>query len=170
MGAPHSPGCLLDAMQRLCDEARSDFLGLYPHLIKNGNVPVCFCFYMDDLVVGADSEKLLNLAVRCLLRVCDRHGFNCSEKKRQIGSPCGEDSAQVLGLLWNKNDEIFIVPPDVSSLPPPLSTPSDDSLCVVTIRDLMGYVARIYNPLGFVGHLIFAMRLIIRDESERTTD
>ncbi|EER06510.1 hypothetical protein Pmar_PMAR006902, partial [Perkinsus marinus ATCC 50983] len=94
MGAPHSPGCLLDAMQRLCDEARSDFLGLYPHLIKNGNVPVCFCFYMDDLVVGADSEKLLNLAVRCLLRVCDRHGFNCSEKKRQIGPPCGEDSAQ----------------------------------------------------------------------------
>ncbi|KAF4659970.1 hypothetical protein FOL47_007366 [Perkinsus chesapeaki] len=170
MGGPHSPGCLLDAMQRLCDEALSDFVCLYPHLVKNGLVPVCFCFYMDDLVVGADTPQLLSLAIRCLLTVCDRHGFNCSEKKRQIGPPEGANAAHVLGLQWNKNDQICIVLPDPSSLPPPYSCPSNDNLLAVTIRDLMGYVARIYNPLGFIGHMLLAMRLVVKEELDRTVD
>ena len=68
--------------------------------------------------------------------------------KQQLGTPGGESSS-LLGLKWNKDKDTLTVPMPVSEI-------------VLTKREILAKLARIYDPLGFVSPLTRGGKLIYR--------
>ncbi|XP_055590023.1 uncharacterized protein LOC129742186 [Uranotaenia lowii] len=125
--------------------------------------------YMDDILTGAntleETIQLKNQVVKLLKRGCfSVHKFasNCielladvPEEQRESGIEIEDPSINVimktLGVAWNPVEDHFTFV--LSKLTEPATTK----------REILSQIAKIFDPLGFVGPAVTAAKLILRE-------
>ncbi|XP_062540903.1 uncharacterized protein LOC134208950 [Armigeres subalbatus] len=128
--------------------------------------------YMDDALVGAstlpEAIELKNQIVGMLERGCfSVHKFasnsqellaDVPEQQREQGVEIEDPSINVvmktLGVAWNPVNDQFTIA---------LPTHQTGENIVHTKRTILSQIARIYDPLGFVGPALTAAKLIMRE-------
>jgi hypothetical protein len=126
--------------------------------------------YVDDLISGAEREGLKENATEIFADAgFDLHNWHsnvpelegrCTESenndeityaKEQFGSSA--DECKFLGLAWNKREDTLSV-----TFPEEKSKP--------TKREVLGKLARVYDPLGLVSPMTLQVKMIFREACE----
>ncbi|EER15226.1 hypothetical protein Pmar_PMAR006958 [Perkinsus marinus ATCC 50983] len=90
MGAPHAPSCLQDAVCRLGKLSVAKLpipISKKLESEKFGRKCICWKPYMDDVVLGATSRSLLDVAHTAFTSACDRRGFPFQPAKERDRPP-----------------------------------------------------------------------------------
>lgn len=106
--------------------------------------------YMDDLLIGSNNIEDLRQCVSDAKRAFSLSGFEMHKICSNISVPDGTsvNSAGLLGLLWN-------IPDDTISL-----KHRDLSSSLLTKRNMLSIIGRIFDPLGIIDPLKLQLRLL----------
>lgn len=131
-----------------------------------GSISVRRDFYMDDLLTGADTLnqiKTIRDETIELLRlggfVLSKWASNCPELLKDLNSLDSnvvtidnKIDSRILGVRWNQALDTFCFfyePPEVQS--------------VVSKRNILSEISRLFDPLGLLGPIIVIAKLILQD-------
>ncbi|XP_022835750.1 uncharacterized protein LOC111363184 [Spodoptera litura] len=124
------------------------------------------CYYMDDLLAGCDTVdeaikiyEEMNELMRSGGFELQKWSSNNYEFLEQIGKTESSDSStvklndiiKVLGLRWNRKNDNFEY---VVNLP--------ESKNIVTKRQVLSEVARLYDPLGWIAPVVVKAKIFIQ--------
>lgn len=145
-----APHCAIRALIQCASDHEKEF-PMGARLVKN-------CFYVDDLLTGADNETevmKVKFEVTALLK---KGGFNITKWKsngeiQEIIELKENDESSVLGLYWNlSTDKFFYKIRDIGE---------NDILW--TKRKILSKIGKMYDPHGFLGPIIMRGKLIIQE-------
>lgn len=122
-------------------------------------------FYMDDGLFGADDEKeaveLVDQLIQCLGSSgfeLGKWAFNHKETFSQFLTHVTQNEVDiitegsVLGLKWNPDtDELF------------LKIQPGHTMEIITKRQIVSEIARLYDPCGYIAPVIVSLKQIIQD-------
>ncbi|XP_058455828.1 uncharacterized protein LOC131433081 [Malaya genurostris] len=162
-GLKSSPFLATMVLCQLADDEEENF-PMAANVVKRSS-------YMDDVLTGANTLEgaieLKNQVAGLLAKGCfDIHKF-CSnseellseipEEKREDGVNFGNSNFNVLmktlGVAWDPQDDMFtfLVPVDI-----PWTS-------YLTKRKILSQIAKIFDPLGFLGPVITSAKIIMRE-------
>ncbi|XP_058458365.1 uncharacterized protein LOC131434987 [Malaya genurostris] len=162
-GLKSSPFLATMVLCQLADDEEENF-PMAANVVKRSS-------YMDDVLTGANTLEgaieLKNQVAGLLAKGCfDIHKF-CSnseellseipEEKREDGVNIGNSNFNVLmktlGVAWDPQDDMFtfLVPVDI-----PWTS-------YLTKRKILSQIAKIFDPLGFLGPVITSAKIIMRE-------
>ncbi|XP_043244025.1 uncharacterized protein LOC122392808 [Amphibalanus amphitrite] len=119
-------------------------------------------FYVDDLLSGADTEQeaaeLLSKAQEVMsdagmtLTKCRTNSPVLFEKAQTVMGTGLNESCKVLGVMWQPTDDVFTFQG--------VTLPDD---IVPTKRVVLSFVARMFDPLGFVGPFVMTLKCLFQE-------
>lgn len=142
-------------------EGASRFKQQYPNAVR----AICDDFYVDDGITGASSVEEAIVLARDMKKVLEQSGFHLrkwksnSEKLVQemegenddSHTLCENSSTSVLGLKWLiKSDEFTY------------EVKNANTDCVLTKRIVLGKIAQLYDPNGFVSPFITSAKIFMQ--------
>ncbi|KAL0893119.1 hypothetical protein ABMA27_014752 [Loxostege sticticalis] len=124
--------------------------------------------YVDDALVSQSSPELLQQSKQQLCSLLEIGGFklhkwfsNCPEllsevpKSQQhfddIELQKNDAFLKTLGIHYDINTDSFM-----------LSSPNDDNLMPATKREILSYIGKFYDPLGFAGPVVVTAKVIMQ--------
>ena len=161
-GASSSPNVASFALKKIA----RDFQGRFS---EGARKSIESHFYVDDLLYSCDTRENLVTHAGEVKELCRLGGFNltkfCSgdnyflrsfSEQELSGSACkvldgAAETAKTLGVSWNLNSDELGVVCDVNLKSVP-----------ATKRELLSYIASIYDPLGLLSPLIIEGRVIMQ--------
>ena len=165
-GAASSPGCATFALRKIADD-HSDISTDAATFIKRN-------FYVDDGLTSLDNEEDAIKLVENARKICEQGGLRLhkfvsnsqkvidsipeSERETRVRTlAIHQDNSpkeRVLGLQWNILKDTF----EYSS-----PEQSKDDCLPHTRREILSTVAKIYDPLGFVGPFLLKGKQILQE-------
>lgn len=116
------------------------------------------CFYVDDLLTGANNETEVDAIKEELISILKLGGFNITKWKtngkfkEHIEFPEGEEQS-VLGLCWNLSTDKFFYK----------LRSNDDNEKSWTKRKILSKIGKMYDPNGYLGPVIIKGKMIIQN-------
>ncbi|UYV80978.1 hypothetical protein LAZ67_19002335 [Cordylochernes scorpioides] len=118
-------------------------------------------FYVDDLLTGVSSKQEGEELIKQMIGLMSKGGFeirkwksNCHELVSQMDETETElgvnASSRVLGILWDNSRDAFRIN---------INNPGE----VITKRDYLSNIARIFDPLGFLSPLTVALKIMMQE-------
>jgi hypothetical protein len=158
-GTGCAPWLAIRTLRKLAEDNKME----YPHISK----VIMENFYMDDLLCGSNSVEDASKLVNEINQVMESGGFSLrkwssnipeaiaalpKEKKYNNSNITIEEdqSIKLLGLIWNSTDDTFQLK---------IAEPSD----VVSKRDLLSVIARIYDPLGLLSPTTVLLKMMFQE-------
>lgn len=127
-------------------------------LFPNGASIIKNCFYVDDLLTGADNLEDAKAIKQDITTILKNGGFNITKWKvngnfedRELGD---QEDGSVLGLFWNLREDKFFYKLKKSDL---------DKNIIWTKRKVLSKIGQMYDPNGFLGPVIMKGKMIIQD-------
>lgn len=161
-GTKAAPFLAMMTLKRLAQDERSKFPQA-AHVVEN-------CFYMDDLLHGADSIAAATQLKEDLIQLMKSGGFNLRkwrsnypellQKSNKDECDNGEymfkqlESMKTLGLNWNPNHDSFT-----------FQLKFEDTLeanSTITKRKLLSEISKMFDPLGFFTPVSTQMKLLFQ--------
>lgn len=149
--APHN------AIRTLIQCAR-DYMNLYPL----GASTIQTCFYVDDLITGADTPSKIMEIKNEVKELLKKGCFNITKWRsnlkanQEVEVPLIDKDPEiksVLGLYWNTKTDKFTFK---------FKSDEDEDQQVWTKRKILSKIGKLYDPNGFIGPIIFRGKLIIQ--------
>lgn len=149
-GQACAPHCAIRALVQCASDNEIQF-PRGASIIKN-------CFYVDDLLTGADNLQEARTIEQEVTAVLKTGGFNITKWKingefadRELSD---QEDGSVLGLFWNlKSDHFFYK----------LRNTGREKNKIWTKRKVLSKIGQMYDPNGFLGPVIMRGKMIIQD-------
>lgn len=117
------------------------------------------CFYVDDLISGADTSTQIQKIKEDVTNLLGKGGFNITKWKTngetdeeiKLEDP---EAKSVLGLYWNVKQDLFSFKMQIDE---------DDDNQQWTKRRILSKIGRLYDPNGFLGPVILRAKIIVQD-------
>ncbi|XP_070510399.1 uncharacterized protein [Cardiocondyla obscurior] len=143
-----------------------DIVNKHKNNFPLGSSRVKHDFYVDDLLTGEDSiSEVINMrneVVQVLRQGCFELGkWRASSPELLRGvvnqasgslSISQEENARILGLAWNMDDDTFH-----------FSYKGSEQLRMITKRNILSEVLKLFNPLGLIGSVVVLAKIIMQD-------
>lgn len=145
-----APHCAVRALIQCANDNFSQF-PLGAEIVKN-------CFYVDDLLTGADTPFEVNKIQQEVTQLLKKGGFNITkwqgnEKTHEVIELKDEEVKSVLGLYWNVDRDEFSFK----------LKREDEEVVNWTKRKILSKISRLYDPIGFLGPVIIRGKIIIQE-------
>ncbi|UYV72604.1 hypothetical protein LAZ67_10000024, partial [Cordylochernes scorpioides] len=152
-GTTSAPFLAIRTMQQLARDECEEF-PTASRVVMSG-------FYVDDLLTGVSSKQEGEELIKQMIGLMSKGGFeirkwksNCHELVSQMDETETElsvgASSRVLGILWDNSRDAFRIN---------INNPGE----VITKRDYLSNIARIFDPLGFLSPLTVALKIMMQE-------
>lgn len=145
-----APHCAVRTLIQCADDHASKF-PLGAEIVKK-------CFYVDDLIAGADTPNEVT-QIQCeVTNLLKQGGFNITKwqgngRTHDVIELKDEDVKSVLGLYWNvENDKLSFK-----------LKPEEETETSWTKRKILSKISKLYDPIGFLGPVIIRGKIIIQE-------